>query len=212
MTSVERVNALVDAVDYIVHSNVNGALVECGVWRGGSVMAMAMALEESEDTRDIYLYDTFCGMTAPTDVDKSIHGVEAQARFEELRAPGDASGWCHAPLEDAKRNVLSTGYPRERLHFVEGKVEDTIPRVLPTEIALLRLDTDWYESTKHELIHLFPLLSPGGVLIIDDYGYWEGVTKAVDEFVEQTDSHLLLHRVDYGCRIAVKASSLPHQP
>ena len=132
MTSVERVNALVDAVEYIVHSKVSGALVECGVWRGGSVMAMAMALKELDDTRDIYLYDTFSGMSAPTGADRSIHGVDAQVRFDELKVSDDASSWCNAPLEDVKRNVLSTGYPRERFHFVEGKVEDTLLRVLPT--------------------------------------------------------------------------------
>ena len=80
--------------------------------------------------------------------------------------------------------MASTGYPPDRVRYVKGPVERTIPDRLPGgPIALLRLDTDWYESTRHELLHLFPLLSPGGVLIIDDYGHWSGARKAVDEYL-----------------------------
>ena len=96
------------------------------------------------------------------------------------------------------------GYPAERIHFVQGKVEETIPRVLPERIALLRLDTDWYESTRHELIHLYPKLCAGGVLVLDDYGHWQGSRKAVDEWMAQTGTRMLLNRVDYTGRIAVK--------
>ncbi len=100
--------------------------------------------------------------------------------------------------------MLSTGYKKEKVHFIKGKVEETIPKNIPKEIALLRLDTDWYESTKHELTHLFPLLKPNGVLIIDDYGHWEGVRKAVDEYISDNNIHILLNRIDYSGRIAVK--------
>ncbi len=100
--------------------------------------------------------------------------------------------------------MLSTGYPKEKIHLIKGKVEDTIPENIPKEIALLRLDTDWYESTKHELIHLFPLLKPNGILIIDDYGHWEGARKAVDEYISDNNIHILLNRIDYSGRISVK--------
>ena len=101
--------------------------------------------------------------------------------------------------------LYETGYPEEKIHFVQGRVEETIPASAPDSISLLRLDTDWYESTKHELVHLFPRLSPSGVIIIDDYGHWKGCRKAVDEYFDTGDHpQLLLNRVDYSCRIAVK--------
>jgi O-methyltransferase len=100
--------------------------------------------------------------------------------------------------------VLSTGYPAERVHLVEGRVEDTLPAAAPEEIALLRLDTDWYESTKHELVHLYPRLSPGGVLILDDYGHYEGARRAVDEYFESAGGRPLLTRVDYTGRVGIK--------
>jgi hypothetical protein len=83
-------------------------------------------------------------------------------------------------------------------------VEDTIPGNMPKKIALLRLDTDWYESTKHELTHLFPLLQSNGVLIIDDYGHWEGARKAVNEYISDKHIRILLNRIDYTGRIAIK--------
>jgi O-methyltransferase len=104
-------------------------------------------------------------------------------------------------------NMLSTGYPEEKVHFIKGKVEETLPSVLPDQLALLRLDTDWYESTKHELIHLFPLLDSRGLLIIDDYGHWQGVRKAIDEYFSEHKLNLYLHRVDYSCRVAVRTGA-----
>jgi len=101
-------------------------------------------------------------------------------------------------------NLGRTGYPAERIHYVKGKVEETIPATLPSRIALLRLDTDWYESTRHELQHLYPLLSTHGVLIIDDYGHWQGARQAVDEYFAASAEPVFLHRVDYTARLVVK--------
>jgi len=112
--------------------------------------------------------------------------------------------WAMAPLDRVRRNVLATGYPAERVHFIQGKVEDTLPANAPDRIALLRLDTDWYESTHHELTHLYPRLSPGGVLIIDDYGHWQGSRLAVDEFFAARAYTPLLGRMDYTGRMMVK--------
>jgi hypothetical protein len=99
---------------------------------------------------------------------------------------------------------LGTGYPPEKVHFVKGMVEDTIPEQSPDGIALLRLDTDWYQSTKLELLHLYPRLANQGVLIIDDYGHWQGARRAVDEFISELRDPILLHRIDYTGRIAIK--------
>jgi hypothetical protein len=108
--------------------------------------------------------------------------------------------------EDATREVvLSAGYPEQRIHFVRGPVEKTLPQSAPDRLALLRLDTDWYESTRHELIHLYPSLSSGGVLIVDDYGEWDGCRRAVDEYFASEAPPVLLNRIDQVARIAVKS-------
>lgn len=205
MTSPERVNALIEAVSYVVANKIPGAFVECGVWKGGSAMAMALALKKAGDeSREIYLYDTFAGMTAPTSVDVSINGEAAAVRYLETQSGSDSSDWCLSTVEDVRRAVLSTGYPEGKFHFVKGKVEATIPETIPRKIALLRLDTDWYASTKHELKHLFPLLEPKGVLIVDDYGNWEGARKAVDEYICENNIRIFLNRIDYTGRLAIK--------
>jgi hypothetical protein len=188
-----------------VNNGIDGAMVECGVWKGGSSMAMALTLKNlGSENRDLYLYDTFSGMSAPTDVDVSFRGTKAHETFSDTKISEDASDWYLSPLEEVKRNVFSTGYKKEKIHFIEGKVEATIPKSIPKKIALLRLDTDWYESTKHEINHLFPLLTLNGVLIIDDYGHWEGAKKAIDEYISDNNIRILLNRIDYTGRIAVK--------
>ena len=205
MTSPERVSALVEAVKYIVNTGVSGDIVECGVWKGGSAMAASIALMEMGDVeRQIYLYDTYAGMSSPSHRDVAIGGSSAQDKFLELKTSEDTSDWCFSPLNEVKTNVLSVGYPAEKFHFIEGKVEDTIPGCVPDSIALLRLDTDWYESTKHELIHLFPRLSPRGIIIIDDYGHWQGSRQAVDEYFAENDVRIFLNRIDRSGRIGIK--------
>ena len=180
MTSDERLLALIDATRYLARSGIPGAFVECGVWKGGSVMAMAMTLLAAGDSaRDLSLFDTFDGMPPPGDADRSFDGVPASRQLQR-DAPGTGL-WARAGCDEVRRNLASTGYPSDRVHFIRGRVEDTIPANAPKSIALLRLDTDWYESTRHELTHLYPRLVRGGVLIIDDYGHWQGARQATDE-------------------------------
>ena len=102
--------------------------------------------------------------------------------------------------------LFRSGYPPERVHYVQGKVEETLLGKRPRSIACLRLDTDWYESTRDELEHLFPLLVPGGVLILDDYGFWAGQKKAVDEYFAAHGITLLLQRIDANARLAIKTA------
>ena len=211
MTGMARIAALVQAVRYVAGRDLPGAFVECGVWRGGSVLAMILTLMEMGRTdRDIYLYDTFEGMTEPTVEDTSRFDGEALATWSEAKTQG-LRPWgqlfkAEVFGEEQVRELLAgSGYPQERLHFVRGPVEKTIPGVMPAEIALLRLDTDWYESTRHELLHLYPLLRTSGVLIIDDYGHWEGCRTAVDEYFGKGGATpLLLQRIDYTGRLAIK--------
>jgi len=203
MTSLERMAALVNAVYYVVQNRIPGDIAECGVWRGGSMMVVAKALLANGDrSRSLYLYDTFEGMSAPTSADLSAEGTAAQTLLDQ--APREAAIWCCATLDEVRANLLSTGYPAEKIQLIKGKVEDTIPKTLPSALSLLRLDTDWYESTKHELLHLYPLLHRQGILIIDDYGDWQGARKAVDEYF--LNSKVFLHRIDRTGRMVVKTS------
>ena len=112
---------------------------------------------------------------------------------------------CNVPLNDVKKNVFSTNYNKEKFHFIVGKVEETIPEKAPEKISLLRLDTDWYESTRHELVHLFPRLSRGGIIIIDDYWSWDGSRMATDEYLSQNNIKIFLKTIDpFGGVIGVK--------
>jgi len=205
MTSPERIFSLCDAVKYIHDQKIDGDIVECGVWRGGSMMAVADTLVGLGDTsKNLYLFDTFEGMAPPTDKDVDISGVSAEDLLKSTEKTEDDSVWCYAGLELVRSAVSTIGYPDEKIHYVQGMVEQSIPEHAPEKIALLRLDTDWYESTKHEMEHLFPRLARGGILIIDDYGHWQGARKAVDEYFAQHEIKIFLNRVDYTGRIAVK--------
>lgn len=207
MTGITKISALVDAVRYVSANKIDGAMVECGVWRGGSSMAMMLALKQAGDLgRQFYLYDTFEGMSEPGKEDVSFRGDLAIVKYEKTKISGSTgSSWCAASIEDVGRNVSQTGYDTDKISLVKGKVEDTVPGTVPDKIAILRLDTDWYESTRHELVHLFPLLQPGGVLLIDDYGYWKGSKKAVDEYIADNRVRIYLARIDHSCRIGIKA-------
>ncbi|WP_405677871.1 TylF/MycF family methyltransferase [Streptomyces sp. NBC_01511] len=202
MTSPERLNAFILATRHVVRHNIPGDIVECGVWRGGSMQACAKTLLSLGETdRDLHLFDTFEGMPPPTAEDLRRDGKSAE---DLLAAQGkDRPIWAIASLEDVQAGFASVPYPGERVHYVQGMVEDTVPQQAPEQISILRLDTDWYASTKHELEFLYPRLASGGVLLIDDYGYWQGSRQAVDEFLEKTGERLLMLRMDEG-RIAVK--------
>ena len=205
MTSIKRVAALCEAVKYIVDNRIEGDIVECGVWRGGSMMAVAKTLRWlGDNSRTLRLFDTFEGMTPPTDNDVEFDGQAARTLLAMSDKNEAESVWCYAPLEGVKAVLAETGYDPEKLVFVKGRVEDTLPDSAPERIALLRLDTDWYESTRHELEHLYPQLVPGGVLIIDDYGHWQGARKAVDEYIAKHRLPILLQRIDYSGRCAIK--------
>jgi hypothetical protein len=206
MTTVERMLALINAVTYVTNNRIPGDIAECGVWRGGSMMVAAATLIALGDiSRSLYLYDTYEGMPAPSEHDKSFDGVTADQRLKST--PQGAGVWCYASIEDVRANILSTGYPADKIHLIKGKVEETIPQTIPASLAILRLDTDWYESTRHELNHLYPLLHDRGILIIDDYGYWQGARKAVDEYFHEHGNGVFLHRIDYTGRLLVKTES-----
>ncbi len=196
MVSIEASFALYEAIKYISKENVSGSIVECGVWRGGQMMIAAHTLLQlGKNNKELWLYDTYTGMSEPTELDIKIKDkTEATSRWKKEKEE-NYNKWCYSPLEEVKRNICSTKYPFEKIMFIKGKIEDTIPGNIPQKISLLRLDTDWYESTIHELNYLYPLLEKKGVLIVDDYGTWRGAKKAVDEYMTKNNINMFFHRI-----------------
>jgi O-methyltransferase len=204
---VDRIYSVINATRYVVHNNIQGAITECGVWRGGMMMAAALTLKQLGHTdRDLYLFDTFAGMVQPGELDRDARGNLAEESFRKAPKTGEVVDWCFASVDEVKKNMASTGYPKEKMFFVQGKVEDTIPANVPDRISVLRLDTDWYESSLHEMVHLFPRLQRGGILILDDYGFWQGSRKATDEYFQKHGIAFHLVRVDSSSRVGVKIS------
>jgi len=206
MTSPERIYCLMEAVNYIEKNNIPGDIIECGVWKGGSMMVAAYTLLHlGRANRHLRLFDTYEGLPKPDEkLDVDIWGNRGIDGWLPHRKTDESSDWALATLDEVQSNLEETGYPRNLLHFVKGMVEKTIPANAPEAIAVLRLDTDWYGSTLHELVHFFPRLSRNGVIIIDDYGHFKGAKKAVDEYIVQHKLPILLNRVDYAGRIGIK--------
>lgn len=197
--------ALFKSIEYVVNNNVPGDIVECGVWNGGSMLLAAMSLMHFGDTsRTLYLYDTFEGMPEPNaELDKSWDGYSAHEQWR-LSVAEKGSWGFGGSVEMVRQVMMKSGYPPEQIVFVKGMVEDTIPGVAPKHAALLRLDTDLYQSTYHELVHLYPRLVRGGVLILDDYGYFQGAKTATDQYIAENNLSLLLNRIDLSVRVAIK--------
>lgn len=210
MTTVQRIEAVVAATRYVVEHGIPGAFVESGVWMGGSIMAAARTLVALGDTdRDLYLYDTFEGLPAPGEHDGIVGSKKSAAQlYAAVNKTSGGRRFLEAPLDEVRANIARTGYPLERIHTVVGMVEDTVPSTAPAEIAFLRLDTDWYSSTKVEMDTLFPRVAPRGIVIIDDYGYLEGVRKAVDEHLATYPEPVFLHRIDAWGRVIVKPNEV----
>jgi hypothetical protein len=204
MTSKLRIDALRNSVEHIERNTVPGAIVECGVWRGGSIMAAALTLLRLGSTRPLWLYDTFEGMPPPSEIDVDFQGRSA-AELMAVEAPDESLIWARSSLDDVKAGMDATGYPPDLVTYVVGTVETTIPERIPDQIALLRIDTDWYSSTYHELVHLWPRLVPGGILIIDDFGFWAGARRAVETYFAEIKLHPFLHRIDETGRLIIKS-------
>lgn len=205
----EAIVELIRGVGHVLRNNIPGAFVECGVFMGGNAVVMIRTLINARVTdRDIYLYDTFDGFPKPQEVDFEYFvgpALETWKKFKQLDDELEAgSDWLRYPIEKVQQRVLALDYPAERIHFVKGLVEDTIPARAPEKIALLKLDTDFYRSTKHEFIHLYPRLQRGGILIIDDYGALQGSRTATDEYLRENDIPFFPARIDEHVRIGIK--------
>jgi hypothetical protein len=202
MTSVERLATTIMACKHVVSRGIQGDFVECGVWRGGHPILAAWTFQNLGSDQRVFLFDTFVGMTAPSEKDS-----DASAMSGFLENQRDTHNeWCYASLEDVKRNLEKAGLLNDRVVFVKGNVLDTLSQEerLPKRVSVLRLDTDWYESTKRELEILYPRLSVGGSLIIDDYGHWAGARDATEEYFSSRGGRPFLQYIDYTSRAGVK--------
>ena len=185
-----------------VKHGVPGDIVECGVWRGGSMMAVALTLlQRGIKDRDLWLYDTYEGMPPPEAVDVDLYG---HAALDPSSGSYDAAG-CTVGLATVQEAMRTTGYPEAKIHYVAGMVEDTLPSRAPERIAFLHLDTDWYKSTRHELEQLYPRVSPGGSVMLDDYQHWQGCRKATDEYLAKVEPNIPLIRCGYTAVILRKS-------
>jgi O-methyltransferase len=206
MVSDERLFDTILACRHALAWGFDGDFVECGVWRGGNSILAAGIFKMYGSNKKVYLFDTFEGMTRPTDNDAHLgSGKKAMGEFIDNQKENH-NDWCYASLEDVKANFERVNLLGDNIVFVKGDVAETLakPENLPQKISVLRLDTDWYESTKLELDVLYPRLSVGGVLIIDDYGHWAGSKKAVDEYFSTHHNRPLLHITDYTGRSGIK--------
>lgn len=193
MTSVERIGALYDSLEYIRANNIQGDFVECGVWKGGNILGIMeyLAFHKMTD-REVVLYDTFEGMTPPEDIDKDLNGRKAESILEDVM--------CISPIDEVRETIERSSFPMANVTFVVGDVCKTLNSanyLHENNLALLRLDTDWYASTKKEIEVLYPKLNFGGVLIVDDYGHWKGSKTAVDEYFEGQGISPQIEQIDY---------------
>jgi hypothetical protein len=195
MCSKKRVEALAKAIHFVVDNNVPGDFVECGTWRGGLAALMLYYAKDTEDKR-LYVYDTFEGMPEPGENDCGT----SKRMYEENK--GD---WCRAGL-DVVKSVLQQVDPSysDYCYLIKGKVEDTLDLIAPQTIALARLDTDWYESTKKELEVLYPRVQPRGYVLIDDYSDWNGCRQAVDEYFSSIQSATYMKSIVDGSLVIQK--------
>ena len=203
-TSRLRLWSLLQATQHIARTGVEGDIVECGVWKGGSLVLCGLMAKQLKLSCRIWGFDTFAGMSMPTADDVPLGGsTAAYEKWQDRQKAGGITDWAYAPFEEVEQNFRNE-VGTNNLTLVKGKVEDTLrePQNIPAKISILHLDTDWYESTKIELDILYPRLQRGGVLIIDDYGHWAGAKKAVDEYFAAQP--VWLHRIDYTGRLHVK--------
>jgi hypothetical protein len=206
MTSIPSQWSLIQSINHVIRNNVEGSFVECGIFRGGNIILMSKLLEEHGIEKNIFAYDTFEGMPLPGIDDLDLRGNSSIDKFLELKnSEKEGSQWCYCNIQDVKNNIkkFNINYLKN-INFIKGKVEKTLLDIknLPKKISLLRLDTDFYSSTKIELNILFPLLEKNGILIVDDYGHFMGAKKAVDEYFYE--KKLWFHRVDYSTRLLIK--------
>jgi hypothetical protein len=207
MISYDRLATLWLQVHYLDRHDIPGDFVECGTWKGGAVGMMALAHRASrpQPVRRLHLFDSFEGLPEPrADLDGDL-----AVKYMGGRASGSLVGTrllaCSVEVPE-KLIEQRLHYPKTLVQYHIGWFQDTLPRDAASigKIALLRLDGDWYESTRVCLEYLYTKVVKNGVIVIDDYGYWEGCRRAVDEFLSSQDDPIMLHHIDDSARYWLK--------
>jgi O-methyltransferase len=173
-------------IETIEANQAPGDIVECGVWNGGSAAMMGLALSKSQQNirRSIWLFDSFSGLPKPGNKDGSI---EQEYYFEGL----NRGNLGH--VEHVFRKLLVSMH---NVRIVRGWFDETLPSAHIDQIALLHIDADWYESVKLVLETFYDSVVPGGFIVLDDYGYWEGCKRAIDEFCIERDIDIIIKQAD----------------
>lgn len=207
----------VEALQYIISNHIEGDIVECGVDAGHFEFIWINKLLELKQERDIYMYDTFAGLTQPgeydyTCSDSTIYTMTANEVMNEWKNKiinENTNGWCCTPLEKVQNRLASTGYPEAKLHYIVGDVMETLQKFVPEKIAILRLDTDWYESSKIELEKMYDNVVDGGIIIFDDYYHWDGQRRATDEFFRKINKNYKMTPIDSKTGSIIKNRDCP---
>jgi O-methyltransferase len=197
------------ACKYIVMNKIPGDFVECGVYRGGNALIAAKIFNLYKSDKKVYLFDTFSGMTEPSKYDVLTDGkLPMTDKYLKVKRETHTN-WANATIGEVKRNFAKLNLLSDNVIFVKGRVEETLEEaeIIPEAISFLRLDTDWYESTKKELDKLYEKLVIKGILVIDDYGTFDGAKKAVDEYFKRYSPLPFLIPIDNGARICVKVAT-----
>ena len=182
-----RLDHLEVCIASVLADRIPGDLLEAGVWRGGATIFMRGALEAYGDpSRNVWVADSFAGLPRPNAV----------------RYPADAKDRLHAhpylavPLEEVKKNFARYGLLDERVRFLPGFFRDSLPNAPVERLAVLRIDADMYESTFVALEHLYPRLSAGGFVVVDDYGILPACRAAVEDYRSREDVREPVEAID----------------
>jgi O-methyltransferase len=207
MLSYDRLATLWHQVRYLDRNRISGDLVECGTFKGGAIGMMALAHLASgpEAVRGLHLFDSFEGLPEPRADMDGENAVELAAGHGagSLTTTGLFACSVNVPRRLLDERVR---YPERLVHYHVGWFQQTLPSDSPSidKIGLLRLDGDWYDSTRVCLEYLFPKVVKHGVIVIDDYGFWQGCRRAVDEFLSSQCEPIMLHHIDSSARYWLK--------
>ena len=206
MTPKIRIFNLLQSLRHLKYNKIPGDYVECGVWKGGNIILFKKFIENEDpkSNKKIFAFDTFEGMTSPDENDFDLLNKTKAKNLLKKDRKKKTNDWGFCSIEDVKINLKKNLRKINNIKLIKGPVEKTLDKKknLPNKISLLRLDTDWYSSTRKELETLYDKVSSGGIIIIDDYGHWGGAKKAVDEFF--SNKYVWMHYVDYACRLIIK--------
>jgi len=191
MCSNARLRGLYRSVRCVVGREIPGDIVECGAARGGSAALMALTLRQLGARRRLWLFDTFEGLPAPSADDPDFEWANL------------FTGTCIGTLDEV-RSLFRRLQLSDNVEFVKGLFQETLPSTPVTQISVLHIDGDWYDSVKTCLDQLYDKVVSGGVIQFDDYGYWQGARRAVDEFISVREIRATLQRLDYSGRLLIK--------